>query len=77
MSVGGCCGFVVILCLLFISGLLPVFSCVLIDKWLIINGIPICRLYAFAGRCCGDCGLCFFVEWLVFCGHIGSYRVCF
>jgi hypothetical protein len=40
----------VIFCLLFISsfaGVLPVFSCVLIDKSLIINGVRFCRLYAF------------------------------
>jgi hypothetical protein len=29
---------------LLISGLLPVFSCVLVLKWLIVNGIHFCRL---------------------------------
>ena len=31
------------------AGLLPVFSCVLALKWLIINTIHFCMLYAFAG----------------------------
>ena len=41
---------VVIFCLLFISGfagLLPVFSCVLVDKSLIINGIHFSGWHAF------------------------------
>jgi hypothetical protein len=44
----GCCGIIVIFDLLFIScfaGFLPVFSCVLIDKWLIINAIHFCMLW--------------------------------
>ena len=48
----GCYGFGFIFCLCFISGVagfLPVVSWVLMDKWLIINGIRFCRLCAFAG----------------------------
>ena len=56
-----------ILCLLFISvavakklwlligfaGFLPVVSCVLIDKWLIINAIHFSGIQAIAGSFCG------------------------
>ncbi len=42
------------------AGLLPVFSCVLIDKWLIINGIHFCRFVAFAGW-----------VWVMHCKHWG------
>ena len=56
MWVAGCLGFIVILCLFLISGLLPVVSCVLIDNLLIINDIPICRLCAFSSWSCGQGG---------------------
>jgi cytosine/uracil/thiamine/allantoin permease len=35
--------------LFLISGLLPVFSCVLIDKWLIINAIQFSGMHAISG----------------------------
>jgi hypothetical protein len=47
-----CVVLVFILVLLFITGFagfLPVFSCVLIDKWLIINGIHFSGLHVIAG----------------------------
>ena len=55
-----CVVLVFILVLLFITGFagfLPVFSCVLIDKWLIINGIH------FSGWCWGCWGT------LLVCGN--------
>jgi hypothetical protein len=55
-----------IFCLLFISGFagfLPVFSCVLIDKWLIINTIHFSGLHAFSGWCWGCWGT------LLVCGN--------
>ncbi len=55
----GCCGFVVILGLLLISGvagLLPVVSWVLIDNSLIINTIYFSGMHAFAGGFCGELG---------------------
>jgi hypothetical protein len=88
----GCCDFLFILGLCFISvavakklwlligfaGLLPVFSCVLIDKWLIINDIHFCMLCAFAGWGSLSEPLIYlillihmkWVDMLVRCGHI-------
>jgi hypothetical protein len=54
------------LVLLFITGFagfLPVFSCVLIDKWLIINIIHFSGLHAFSGWCWGCWGT------LLVCGN--------
>ncbi len=54
MWVAGCYGFFVILGLLLISGLFPVFSCVLALKSLIINTIHFSGICAFVGYfCCG------------------------
>jgi hypothetical protein len=36
-------------CVADIAGYLPVFSCVLVLKWLIINGIRFSGVHAFAG----------------------------
>ena len=53
----GCCsfGFILGLCLISsFAGFLPVVSCVLIDKWLIINAIHFSGMQVFSGSFCGE-----------------------
>ena len=67
MSIGLLLLCVIIYSLCLISGLLPVFSCVLMDNSLIINTIHFSGMKAFSGWKCGDaahfwgcgCNVCF------------------